>query len=146
MVLIALPGMSAQAAPDQDKAWVVAVMQAVADAWNKGVQPPAALFEPSLTIVDNTPPYLFQGRAAIEQWQAAYAASQPSAIAGAQTALRLGAPLSVETNAAHAYIALPADWTTTQNGHSEVARGVVTATLNHSPQGWRIAGWIWTPR
>lgn len=127
----------------QEKDQVLTVMQAVVDAWNK---PRTSHFDPGLTIVDNTPPYLFQGKDAQEKWVKAYEASQASSVAPSQTSLRLLAPLTTEVTGGVAYIALPAEWAITRNGHSDVLQGVVTATMTKSPSGWRITAWIWTPR
>lgn len=121
-------------------------MQAVADAWNQGNIPASSYFEPSLTVVDNTSPYLFQGPDAVTDWIRAYRNDQPKGREDAKTSLRLLQPKTVEIKGARAYIAVPADWTVRQNGQSKVSHGMITATLDRSDQDWRIGAWIWTPR
>jgi hypothetical protein len=94
-------------------------------------------FEAALTIIDNTPPYLFQGPEAVQNWLKAYRDNQPPAANKAKTSLRFLEPRTVEIEGARAYIAVPAEWTVTLDGRSDVSHGVVTATLNRSSEGWR---------
>jgi hypothetical protein len=139
----------AQAAEDkgeQDKAAVVSVMQTVADSWNSGKGVARDCFESSLAVVDNTPPYLFEGPHAMDDWIEAYRNEQPKESKDAKTTLHFFEPRSIKINGTHAYIAITADWNVEQNGHSEAAHGVVTATLTSRDQHWRVAAWTWTPR
>jgi hypothetical protein len=147
-VLLAMPFMALTKAAtnDQEKGQVLAALQSVADEWNKTQVISTYHFESALTIVDNTPPYLFQGPDAVKNWFKAYRDSQPQAATSAKMSLRFLEPQTVEIEGDHAYIAAPAEWTVALDGRSDISHGVVTATLNRASQGWRIAAWIWTPR
>ena len=147
-VLLAMPFTAATAAEntEQEKRQVLAVLQSVADEWNKTQVAPTSQFQADLTIVDNTPPFLFQGPEAAQNWLKAYRADQPPATARARISARFLEPRTVEIEGARAYIAVPEEWTVILDGRSEVTHGVVTATLNRSSQGWRIATWTWTPQ
>jgi hypothetical protein len=148
VVPLAMPFMAQATAgtTEQEKGQVLAVLQSVADEWSKTQVTSTSHFEAALTIVDNTPPYLFQGPEAVQNWLKSYRDNQPPTAAKAKTSLRFLEPRTVEIEGARAYIAVPAEWTVTLDGRSDVSSGVVTAALNRSSQGWRIAAWIWTPR
>jgi hypothetical protein len=130
----------------QDKAAAFSVMRAIADTWNSGHGFATDTFESSLTIVDNTPPYLFQGPHAVDAWIEAYRDQLPKGSKDAKTSLHLSQPQTVEIEGTHAYIAVGAEWRVEQNGRSEVSHGVITAILHHSDEQWRVAAWTWTPR
>jgi hypothetical protein len=66
-----ITGASVRAA-EQEKEQVLSVIQGVANAWNHGNIPGSTSFESSLTVGDNTPPYLFQGPNAVANWIKAY--------------------------------------------------------------------------
>jgi hypothetical protein len=131
---------------EQDKAAAFSVMQAIAATWNSGHGFATDSFESSLTIVDNTPPFLFQGPHAVDAWIEAYRDQLPKSSKDAKTSLHLAKPQTVEIKGTHAYIAVPAEWRVEQNGHSEVSQGTITAILNRSDEQWRVAAWTWTPR
>jgi hypothetical protein len=133
-------------AAEREKERVLSVMQAVANAWNQGNIPASSYFEPSLTVVDNTSPYLFQGPDAVADWIKAYRNDQPKGSEDAKTSLHLLRPKTVEIRGARAYIAVPGDWTVRQYGQSKISHGVITAILHRLDQDWRISAWIWTPR
>jgi hypothetical protein len=139
----------AQAADDRnepDSTAVMSVMQTVADTWNSGKGIARDCFESSLTIVDNTPPYLFEGPHAMDDWVEAYRNEQPKETKDAKTTLHFSPPRSFKIKDTHAYIALPAEWSVEHNGHSEVAQGTVTASLVNKDQHWRVTAWTWSPR
>jgi hypothetical protein len=143
-ILLAAAQPAHTAEPEQSR--VLSVMQAIADAWNRGGMPASSYFEPSLTVVDDTPPYLFQGPNAVADWIAAYRSEQPKSSKNAKTTLRLLQPTNVEITGARAFVAVPADWTAEQDGKRDVEHGVITATLDRPDRDWRIAAWVWTPR
>jgi hypothetical protein len=125
---------------------VLSVMRSVAGAWNEGHTPPSNCFEPSLTVVDNTAPYVFQGPDAVADWIKAYRENQPKGSEDAKTSLHFLRPKTVAINSTHAYVAIPARWTVQLNGRAQVSYGTVTATLNRREADWRIGTWTWTPR
>jgi hypothetical protein len=143
-LLICSPGAQAQSTAGEE-ARVVSVMRAVASEWNEGHTPSSAHFDSSLTVVDDTPPYIFQGPNAIADWITAYRESQPKQSKDPKTSLRLLEPKTFEINNAHAYLALPAEWSLRLNGQTTISHGVITATLDRQNEDWRIHTWIWTP-
>jgi hypothetical protein len=128
------------------KEQVLSVMQGVANAWNHGNIPAATDFEPSLTVVDDTPPYLFQGPNAITDWIEAYRQEQPKDEKESKTSLHFLKPLTVEISGERAYVAVPGEWAVDQGGQTKVSHGIITVVLNRKSQNWRIATWVWTPR
>jgi hypothetical protein len=137
---------AAEQASEQDKAAVVSVMQIIATKWNEEQKFAKDSFESSVTIIDNTAPYLFQGPGAGDDWIAAYRSEQPKGSEDAKTALHFLEPQSVKIKGSHAYIAVPADWSVELKGKNEVAHGIVTAALNQAEGHWRVSAWTWTPR
>jgi hypothetical protein len=127
----------------------LSVMQAVAREWNDGHFPSPAYFEPHLTIVDDTAPYLFQGEDAVRNWLEAYRRDQQKG-SDNLTSLRFLEPRLVETDGSRAYVAVPAEWTIMKvdgdEANGEIERGVITAILQKTGAKWRIAAWIWTPQ
>lgn len=137
-------GAPAAGASEQDD--VLSALQAVAGAWNQGHMPAASNFEPSLTVVDNTPPYLFQGPDAVADWIKAYRDRQPKGTEDSKTSLHFLNPETVEITGARAYVAIPADWQVELHGKTDVSHGIITAVLRRAGKHWRIATWVWTPR
>lgn len=132
-------------ASETDTDQPLSVMQAVVDDWNSG-RHSTGYFEPSLTIVDDTPPYLFQGPDAPTKWMEAYRRNQSHVYEGTQTVLHLLQPKLLATEGSHAYIAVPAEWIISKDETTgKILRGVITAILQKTNQEWRIAAWIWTP-
>jgi hypothetical protein len=145
-VIFGVDGARAEDASAQDKAAAFSVMRAIADTWNSGHGFATDTFESSLTIVDNTPPFLFQGPHAVDAWIEAYRDQLPKGSKDAKTSLHLSQPQTVEIEGTHAYIAVGAEWRVEQSGRSDVSRGIITAILHHSVEQWRVAAWTWTPR
>jgi hypothetical protein len=126
---------------------VIARVQATVDAWNKGDAAAAkAYFRPTVTIVDNTPPYLFRGPHAVDDWATAYSHDGPVGHDLTKTSLHLSPWQTLEVNAQQAYVAIPAEWKIEVNGHTVVSHGVITVVLEKIALEWWIAAWIWTPR
>jgi hypothetical protein len=123
-VLLAMPFTAATAArateetraAEQEKGQVLAVLQLLADEWNKTQVAPTSYFQADLTIVGNTPLYLFQGPEALQNWLKAYGDGQPPAVAKAKISARFLEPRTVEIEGAHAYIAIPGEWTVILDG------------------------------
>jgi hypothetical protein len=131
---------------DQEKAGVLAVMQGVADAWNRGRILRTGYFDYSLTVIGDTPPYIFQGPHAVENWIEAYRNYRPKESEDAKPSLHLLQPQSVEIKGEYAYVAMPGDWTVEQNGQSNVSHGMITTVLDRTGPDWHVAAWVWTPR
>jgi hypothetical protein len=138
----------ARAAPTlaDDTSSVFARVQAAVDAWNKGGSAAAsAYFRPTLTIVDNTPPYLFRGPHAMDDWAKAYSHDGPVGHDLTKATLHLLTWQTVEVSAQQAYVAVPAAWKIEVNGNIVVSHGVITVVLEKIDSEWWIAAWIWTP-
>ena len=56
----------------------------------------------------------------------------------------LGKASHVDINSDYAYVVVPANYTFKQKGKlvSEVG-SIITLSLQKSPMGWRITGWVW---
>jgi hypothetical protein len=146
LFIVSLFGARSARALEADTDEPLSVVQQVADEWNSGHAPSAAYFVPSLTIIDDTPPYLFQGPDATRKWMEAYNRNQPREYEGTQTALHLLRPKLLATDGPHAYVAIPAEWMISKDEtNGKILRGVITAILQQANDKWRIAVWIWTP-
>jgi hypothetical protein len=121
-------------------------VQATVDAFNqgKGISVATRFFQSSVTIVDDTPPFLFRGPTAARDWEKAYAESEGQD--PAKASLNLLPPTTVDVQGKQAYVAVPANWNVNSGGENSVSHGVITVVLDKDGTDWRIASWIWTPR
>jgi ketosteroid isomerase-like protein len=99
---------------------------------------------PSPTLVDDLAPYRWQGPGAGGAWMAAMGAN---AQAKGMTVInmRLGKASRIEVEGDRAYAVVPGVLTyTLKDGHQEHADGVLTFTLQHAADGWKIDALTWT--
>jgi len=121
-------------------------VQATVDAFDQGkdISVVTRFFQSSVTIVDDTPPFLFRGPTAVKDWEKAYAESEGQD--PRKAFLNLLPPTAVEVQGKEAYVAVPANWKDASGGQNSVSHGVITVVLDKEGPDWRIASWIWTPR
>src|SRR5258706_2395922 len=129
-----------------DEAEVMSRVQQVIDAANKNLN--AALtanFMPSVVIVDDLAPYLFEGPTAdaLSGWARAYGTdSEKNGITDFSMKLLKARRLRVSGD--RAYVAVPAIYTFKQRLEPSRMKGVITATLERVDNTWLIATWSWT--
>ncbi len=129
-----------------DESSVVHRMQETIDAANKNVDPAplAANFAPSVVLVDDLAPFVFEGSAseALSAWLTAYGAdSDKNQVT--DFSMRLLKPRRVEVTRDRAYVILPAIYRFKQHNKPAQERGVITATLVRIDSKWLIVTWSW---
>jgi ketosteroid isomerase-like protein len=144
-IAVSLAAGGAQAQVMAGSAPVVAVINRMTDAVNKGEMATAfAAFTASPWIVEDGAPYHWQGPGAPQAWIAAMGAN---ADAHGMTAIdmKLSAPSRVEVSGDQAYAVVPGRLSyTMKDGHSEHADGILTFTLAQSAAGWKIDSLVWS--
>jgi ketosteroid isomerase-like protein len=94
-------------------------------------------------IIDEFPPYLWQGATACADWSNDFNAyRQRNHITNPK--ITLGLVSYVDITGDRAYVVIPAHLTFKQNGKRVTERNpTLTLTLQKIADSWRIAGWAW---
>ena len=141
--ILPVSGAVAQAPPGADR--VLATITRMTDAVNHGDMPIAyAAFIASPSIVEDGPPYRWQGVGAPKAWIESMGAN---AQAHGMTAIdmRLAPPSRIEINGDRAYAVVPGRLSyTMKDGHSEHAEGALTFTLQQAGADWKIESMVWS--
>ena len=120
--------------------------QAVAD-FNKGdAKGWAAACADQTSIIDNIPPYRWDGAGACTAWWNAY---QAGAKKGGITegAVEIAKVRHAEVTGDSAYVVLTANYSDKQKGKSTAENGSSFAlVLNKSATGWHIISWSWAAK
>ena len=128
-----------------DETEVLSRMQQTINAANRKIDTAlASNFMPSVVLVDDLAPYVFQGPAAdaILEWRNAYDAdSVKNSIT--DFSMQLLKPRRVEVSGDRAYIVLPAVYSFKQRLRPMQKLGTITATLERLDKKWLIATWSW---
>lgn len=115
------------------------------DAFNKGdaAAAAAAHVENDLVIIDEVPPYVWQGRDAFKSWNRDLA-SNDQKLGITDEFVTLGETTRVESSGDRAYVVVAAVYTFKQKGVAMREPAQMTFSLRKEPTGWRISGWTWT--
>jgi hypothetical protein len=128
-----------------DKTAVMASVQQFVEAFNKGdTKAAAAVCADHTSIIDEFPPYEWQGAGVCTKWLTDYDAdARKNGITDA--VVNLGAAKHVDVVADRAYVVVPAEYAFKQQGKAMKETGsLLTVALQKSAAGWRITGWAWT--
>ena len=128
----------------QDSA-VMKTVQGFVDAFNKGDTKAAlAMCAEQAQIIDEFPPFEWQGAGACAKWFAAYDAdAKKNAVTDG--AVTLGTPRHVDVAGERAYVVVPADYTFKANGKPDKETASdLTIVLRKGAAGWRISAWAWS--
>jgi hypothetical protein len=128
-----------------DKTDVTAAVNRFNDGMNKGDTKTAfATCATPSSIVDEFPPYAWQGATACADWATDFVAyNQKSGITDSVVAL--GKPRHVDVTGDRAYAVIPATYRYKQNGKKVAESGsTLTAALQKTAAGWVITGWAWS--
>jgi len=140
--VIALVVASAGASDQTD---VMAVVKRFIDSLNKGDAKTACstCATPS-SIVDEFPPYGWQGATACADWATDFGAhNKKNGIT--DPAVTLGKARHVDVSEDRAYAVIPATFSCKEKGKKLTESGsVFTAALQKSTAGWVITGWAWS--
>jgi hypothetical protein len=145
-ILLLASSLSCAHAYASDESDVVHRMQETIDAANRSIDPAslAVNFAPSVVLVDDLAPFVFEGTAsvALSDWLTAYAADSDKNHV-TDFSMRLLKPRRVEVERDRAYVIFPAVYRFKQHDKPGQERGVITATLVKIDSKWLIATWSW---
>ena len=142
---VALVVAPAAASEKSGKTEVMAPVHQFIDGLNKGDTKTAlaACAAPS-SIVDEFPPYGWQGATACADWANDFAADSKKN-GSTDAIVTLGKPRHVDITGDRAYVVVPATYTYKQKGKRVTESGsILTAALQKSAAGWVMTGWAWT--
>ena len=133
------------AASEKDDA--VAPVRQFIEGFNKGdvANALAACASPAF-IVDEFPPYAWQGASACADWAGDFEANaKKDAIT--DPVVTLQKPRHVYVSGDRAYVVIPSNYDYKQKGKKVSQKGsTLTAALQKGPAGWRITAWTWSTR
>ena len=127
----------------QDPAVMATVVQFVSS-FNQGdTKAASAACADQTSIIDEFPPYAWDGAGACLKWMAAYEAdARKNGITDG--VVTLGTPRHVDVAADRAYVVVPADYEYRRNGQPvKEAGSILSVALQKSADGWRITAWSW---
>jgi len=136
-------GQSPPSSADQKAA--LALVQQFTDAFNKGdTKTAAAACAEQTSIIDEFPPYAWQGAGGCAKWMADYDRdAKKNGITDGN--VKLGAARHVDVTADRAYVVVPADYTYKMKGKPVTETGsLLTVALQKTAAGWRITAWSWS--
>lgn len=146
LVAVSLLFASATAGAATPDAQLMAPIQKFIDSFNKGDSAGAAATHSAtadLTIIDEVPPYLWNGPQAFQTWSADLGAdSKRNGITDESVAI--SAATRVETSGDGAYVVVPAVYTFKERGVAMREAAQMTFALKKGAAGWLIHGWTWT--
>jgi ketosteroid isomerase-like protein len=143
--LIGLAALStAPAAAAADAALSAPIRQFV-DAFNKGDGKTAGAthLAAGVSIIDEVPPYIWQGPKAFETW-AADLTKNDAAAGITEEHVALGAVTREVVSPQTAYVIVGATYSFKQKGVAMREPAQMTFALTKTAEGWKIAGWTWT--
>ena len=145
MVAFALIALTVAPAVASDQTDVMATMNRFNDGMNKGDTTTAfATCASPSSIVDEFPPYGWQGATACADWANDFDAyNKKNGIT--DPIATLGKPRHVDVTGDRAYVVVPATYTFKLKGKKVTESGsTLTAALQKSAAGWVITGWAWS--
>ena len=143
-VAVALVPAAALAAGAPEKSDVMAVVQRFTDSLNKGdVKAALATCAAQSTIIDEFPPYHWQGNACTDWANDFEAFNKQAGIT--EPIATLGKPRHVDITADRAYVVAPATYTYKEHGKRKNESGsTMTVALHKGADGGRLNGWAWS--
>ena len=143
-LVVALTAGTAQAT---DKTDVMATLQQFIDGFNKGdVKSALATCASPVSIVDEFPPYAWQGANACADWANDFEANATKN-GITDSVVTLQKPKHVDVVGDRAYVVVPANYDYKVKGKKTSQKGsIMTAAFQKTPAGWRITGWSWATR
>ena len=143
-LVVALTAGTAQAT---DKTDVMATLQQFIDGFNKGdVKSALATCASPVSIVDEFPPYAWQGANACADWANDFEANATKN-GITDSVVTLQKPKHVDVVGDRAYVVVPANYDYKVKGKKTSQKGsIMAAAFQKTPVGWRITGWSWATR
>jgi len=115
------------------------------DSFNKGdaAAAEATHTKEGVVIVDEPPPYLWQGSGAFKAW-AADLEKDAKAHGFTDQAVKISPATREEVTGDQAYVIVPAVFTFKEKGAPMREQAQMTFTLRKGADGWKITTWAWT--
>ena len=139
--LLILCTMLATAAGGAEGPEPIAAVRQFIDSFNKGdVKAAEATHAADVTIIDEVPPYHWQGPGAFKSWLADL--TKHDAANGVTNGnMKLGSPVREEVSGDRAYVVMATEYTFKQKGVTMREPSQTTFVLKKDGNGWRITGW-----
>jgi ketosteroid isomerase-like protein len=146
LILLCLSVASLGSAFASDATDIMSIVQQTVDASNKNdVKALLSNFAPSLIVVEDTPPYLFQGKAEEVLANEDKALSADSRSQGiTEFSIKLSTAKFIRVSGTGAYVVIPGVYSVHQNNQLVKQRAVVTVVLEKLKERWLIDTWIWS--
>ncbi len=143
MTAVVITPLVSMPAAASDRTDVLAVVKQYAAALSKADKNAAqGLCATQVTIVDEVPPYVFQGTTACNDWlEALLTLDRQKGISDEN--LAVGRPKRVAVTGDRAYVVTPATFSYNVKGKATSEAGIWTLALQRLAGGWRIMGWTW---
>jgi hypothetical protein len=127
-----------------DESDVVSHVEKMVAAWNKNdAATVAAGMTASPTIIDEYPPYHWQGPMALQAWNDDFAAlAKKNGIS--DPVVTLAKPTYVVVRANSAYVVVPAAYRSKQDARTVQEKGILTVALERIGQSWLVMAFAWT--
>lgn len=128
-----------------DKSDVVAVLHQLVDGFNKGgdMKEALALFADQVALVDDTPPYEWNGAGAISRWKSDWD-KVSKAMEVTESTVKIGKLRDFEIKGDDAYVVVPVSVTYKAKGKPMKDTGLWTMALHKGASGWRFTGAVYT--
>lgn len=135
-----IPGAACAADPQ-----IAATIQKFIADFNKGDAAGAASthLASGVSIIDEVPPYAWQGKDAFGAWANALM-SNDKAAGISEEKVTLGAVKRELVTGSTAYVIMEATYSFKQKGLAMREPAQMTYALTRTAEGWKIAGWTWT--
>jgi len=142
--VMAGPASASDKISTSDKIDVMRPVREFVDSFNRGEMKTACANQS--TIIDEFPPYLWQGATACADWSNDFDVfREKNGIVDPKITLGLGQYIDVVGD--RAYVVVQAHLTFKQNGKRVSERDpLLTVSLQKVADTWRIAGWAWSKR
>jgi ketosteroid isomerase-like protein len=143
--VICLAVLFAPVAASAADAQIQAPIHQFIDAFNKGDGKTAGAthLAAGVSIIDEVPPYIWQGPKAFETWVADL--TKNDAAGGiTEEKVTLGAVTREVVSPQTAYVIVAATYSFKQKGVAMHEPAQMTFALMKTAEGWKIAGWTWT--
>jgi ketosteroid isomerase-like protein len=140
-------GLAAGPAAASEQADAMAAVRQFIDGFNKGdVKAAVAACASPVSVVDDFPPYAWQGPTACADWAADFeATAKKEGIT--EPVVTLQKPRHVDVAGDRAYVVVPASYDYKAKGKKVKESGATfTVALQKLPAGWRITGWAWSKK
>lgn len=136
-----------KAAENPDKKAVMATVQQFTDGFNKGdIKGALATCASPAAIIDDFPPYSWNGPHACADWAAAFDAGTKQQ-GMTEPFVAMGAPLLLEVAGDRGYAIVPTTFKYKLKGKPVTETGArLTVALQKQGSDWKITAWTWSKR